>query len=142
MSIMLSTRAATMIKQTIGELLEDNVVLDIEGIDRMYLNLYQPMLRTRGGVSTFFREEHRGAKVTSTASMSPMIKPFVRDIHGFAKRKGVDVAPFAQGQNKDETTQAYLEKVDLWPKDKQTNTGYFPNPCHYTRGYPLAACRL
>nr|VFK52343.1 MAG: hypothetical protein BECKTC1821D_GA0114238_11692 [Candidatus Kentron sp. TC] len=39
-----------MIKQTIGELLEDNVVLDIEGIDRMYLNLYQPMLRTGGGV--------------------------------------------------------------------------------------------
>nr|VFK45933.1 MAG: hypothetical protein BECKTC1821E_GA0114239_10571 [Candidatus Kentron sp. TC] len=131
-----------MIKQTIGELLENNVVLDIEGIDRMYLNLYQPMLQTGGGVSTFFREEHKGAKVTSTASMSPMTKSFVRDIHGFAKREGVDVAPFAQGQNKDEITQAYLGTLDLWPKDKQTNSGNFPNPCHYTRGYPLAACRL
>ena len=38
-SIMLSTGAGPMIKQTIGELLENNVVLDIEGIDRMYLNL-------------------------------------------------------------------------------------------------------
>nr|VFK52219.1 MAG: hypothetical protein BECKTC1821D_GA0114238_11586 [Candidatus Kentron sp. TC] len=101
-----------MIKQTIGELLEDNVVLDIEGIDRMYLNLYQPMLQTGGGVSTFFREEHRGAKVTSMASMSSMTKSFVRDIHGFAKQEGVDVAPFAQGQNKDEITQAYLGKCE------------------------------
>nr|VFJ62649.1 MAG: hypothetical protein BECKFW1821B_GA0114236_10751 [Candidatus Kentron sp. FW] len=43
-----------MIKQTIGELLGNNVVLDIEGMDRMYLNLYQPRLQTGGGVATFF----------------------------------------------------------------------------------------
>ena len=66
-----------MIKQTIGELLQEKVVLDIEGIDRMYLNLYQPMLQTGGGVATFFREEHRGAKVASTALMSPMTKTFM-----------------------------------------------------------------
>nr|VFJ75813.1 MAG: hypothetical protein BECKFW1821C_GA0114237_10899 [Candidatus Kentron sp. FW] len=49
-----------MIKQTIGELLGNNVVLDIEGMDRMYLNLYQPRLQTGGGVVTSFREEHIG----------------------------------------------------------------------------------
>nr|VFK67871.1 MAG: hypothetical protein BECKUNK1418G_GA0071005_11718 [Candidatus Kentron sp. UNK]VFK69952.1 MAG: hypothetical protein BECKUNK1418H_GA0071006_102134 [Candidatus Kentron sp. UNK] len=39
-----------MIKQTIGQLLENNVILDIEGID-WYLNLHQPRLRTGGEAS-------------------------------------------------------------------------------------------
>ena len=106
----MSTGAGTMIKQTIGELLEEKVVLDIEGIDRMYLNLYQPMLQTGGGVSTFFREEHRGAKVTSTALMSPMTKSFIHDIYSFAKQEGVDIVSFDKGQSKDEVTQRYLAK--------------------------------
>ena len=50
-----------MIGQTVREVLEGKVVLDIEGIDRLYLNLYQPMLQTGGGVATFFKG-HRGAK--------------------------------------------------------------------------------
>nr|VFK16496.1 MAG: hypothetical protein BECKLFY1418C_GA0070996_10245 [Candidatus Kentron sp. LFY] len=55
-SIVYQPGLAVMIKQTIGELLEEEekVVLDIEGID-WYLNPYQPMLRTGGGVATFFR---------------------------------------------------------------------------------------
>nr|VFJ68509.1 MAG: hypothetical protein BECKFW1821B_GA0114236_11451 [Candidatus Kentron sp. FW] len=80
-----------MIKQTIGELLGNNVVLDIEGMDRMYLNLYQPRLQTGGGVATFFREEHRNAKIASTALMGPMSKAFVRAIQDFARREGVDI---------------------------------------------------
>ena len=51
-----------MIEHTLRELLEDKVELDIEGIDRLYLNAYQPRLQTGGGVVSFFRE-HRGAQV-------------------------------------------------------------------------------
>ena len=32
-----------MINQNLGELLQDKVTLDIEGIDRLYLNAYQPL---------------------------------------------------------------------------------------------------
>ena len=99
-----------MIKQTIGQLLGNNVVLDIEGIDRMYLNLYQPRLQTGAGVATFFKEEHRGAKVVSTALMGPMSKSFVQAIQKFAKREEVDIIPFAKGQRKDDLTQEYLRK--------------------------------
>jgi hypothetical protein len=35
-----------MIEQTVRELLEEKVTLDVEGIDRLYRNLYQPMLQT------------------------------------------------------------------------------------------------
>ena len=45
-----------MIEQNLRELLEEKVSLDIEGIDRLYLNAYQPMLQTGGGVSVFFED--------------------------------------------------------------------------------------
>ena len=99
-----------MIKQTIGQLLEKNVVLDVEGIDRMYLNLYQPRLQTGAGVATFFKEEHRAAKVVSTALMGPMSKAFVRAIQDFAKREKVEVVPFEKGQSKDDITRERLAK--------------------------------
>ena len=69
-----------MIEHTVRELLEDKVKLDIEGMDRIYLNAYQPRLQTGGGVVGFFRE-HRGAVVASTSLMGPMSKAFVADIH-------------------------------------------------------------
>ena len=65
-----------------GELLEEKVTLDVEGIDRLYLNLYQPMLQTGGGVASFFKQ-HRGAKVASTALMGPMSHAFVKSIRDY-----------------------------------------------------------
>jgi len=97
-----------MIGQTVRELLEGKVVLDIEGIDRLYLNLYQPMLQTGGGVATFFKG-HRGAKVASTTLMAPMTHTFVKAIHDFAKREGVEIVAFAKGQRKDDVTRERLK---------------------------------
>jgi len=98
-----------MVEQTVRELLEGRVVLDVEGIDRLYLNLYQPMLQTGGGVATFFKV-HRGAKVASTALMGPISHAFVKAIHDFAHREGVEIVAFAKGQRKDEVTRERLTK--------------------------------
>jgi hypothetical protein len=97
-----------MIDHTVRELLEDKVELDVEGIDRLYLNAYQPLLQTGGSVVGFFRE-HRGAVVASTSLMGPMSKAFVANIHGFAKREGVEIMHFERGQRKDEETQRRLK---------------------------------
>jgi hypothetical protein len=97
-----------MIEQTVGELLEEKVTLDIEGIDRLYLNLYQPMLQTGAGVAAFFKQ-HRGAKVASTALMGPMSHAFVKAIRDFAKREGVEIVSFAKGERKDEVTKQRLQ---------------------------------
>ena len=89
-----------MVEQTVRELLEGHVVLDVEGIDRLYLNLYQPMLQTGGGVATFFKV-HRGAKVASTTLMAPISHAFVKAIHDFARREGVEIVagrPTDEGQ--------------------------------------------
>ena len=100
-----------MIEQTVREVLEGKVVLDIEGIDRLYLNLYQPMLQTGGGVATFFKG-HRGAKVASTTLMAPMTHTFVKAIHDFAQHEGVEIVAFDKGQRKDEVTRERLKTFD------------------------------
>ena len=97
-----------MIKQNLRELLEEKVTLDIEGIDRLYLNAYQPMLQTGGGVSHFFRN-HRGAVVASTTLMAPMSKEFVASIHRFIKKSELDKVRFYKGQRKDEETKRRLK---------------------------------
>jgi len=101
----------TMINQTVGELLKDKVTLDIEGIDRLYLNAYQPLLQTGGGVSHFFKQ-HRGALVASTTLMAPMSHQFVTDIQQFAKQHQLEFVRFKPGQRKDEETQKRLKVFD------------------------------
>ena len=97
-----------MVDQTVAELLKDHVTLDLEGIDRLYLNLYQPRLQTGGGGATFFKV-HRGAQVASTVLMAPISRDFVKAIHAFAQREGVDIVPFRKGQRKDEITRERLK---------------------------------
>ena len=46
---------------TIPELLCDHVSLDIECVDRVYLNGYVPTLQTSGAL-VYFLEQQRGAK--------------------------------------------------------------------------------
>ena len=57
-----------------------NVTLEVEGIDRMYLNAYVPGLPS--GVAAFFRR-HRGQPFASSALMDPISRAFVAAIHAF-----------------------------------------------------------
>jgi hypothetical protein len=41
------------IPQTVAEVLREHVTLEVEGIDRMYLNVYVPALQRAGGVASF-----------------------------------------------------------------------------------------
>ena len=45
--------------RSVADVLSDHVTLEVECIDRMYLNLYVPKLQYEGGVVGFFRG-HRG----------------------------------------------------------------------------------
>jgi len=101
-----------MIGQTIGELLTEHVTLDIEGIDRLYLNAYQPRLQTGGGAAYFFRKQ-RGAAVASTLVMAPMSHAFVKAIETFAATEHIDVVHFLKHQSKDEETQRRLQAAPL-----------------------------
>ncbi len=51
---------------TVPELLDGHTVLDIECLDRIYLNGYVPKLQVGGQVVTFLHE-HRGMPIASPA---------------------------------------------------------------------------
>ena len=56
-----------------------HVTLEIESIDRMYLNGYIPGLHCPGGVAWLLRER-RGARFASSMLLDPISRDFERDI--------------------------------------------------------------
>jgi hypothetical protein len=97
------------VARSVADVLDDHVVFEVESIDRMYLNVWQPRLAYGGGVQGFF-VGHRGYHYASTALMDPMTKAFVADIHGFVAARGLELVHFAKGQRKDDLAQEFLAR--------------------------------
>jgi len=93
-----------------ADVLADHVLFEIEAIDRMYLNLYQPRLQHGAGIAAFF-VGHRGNRFASSALMAPMTRAFVADIGHFIAARGLDLVRFAPGQRKDLVTAGYLRRA-------------------------------
>jgi hypothetical protein len=97
------------VARTVADVLRDHVTLELEGIDRMYLNLYVPVLQSVGGIVWYLRE-HRKQPYASTAAVAPMTEAFVRSIEEFVDRYGIDLVSFEKRQRKDDVTQKYLQR--------------------------------
>ena len=95
------------IARSVAEVLSDHVTLEIESIDRMYLNLYQPRLQHPAGAVQFFRS-HRGVPIASSALMGPMSRDFVAAIHDFVAAQDVPLVDFHKGQRKDDVAKRLL----------------------------------
>ena len=93
------------VPRTVAEVLRQHVTLEVEGIDRMYLNVYQPRLQTDSGVAAFFRF-HRGHTFASSALMDPMSKAFIAAVERFVQQQ-IPLIPFAKGQRKDDVAKEY-----------------------------------
>ncbi len=93
--------------RSVADVLVDHVTLEVECIDRMYLNLYVPRLQYATGVVGFFKN-HRGMTFASSVLMDPMTRGFVRDIERFVAATGVDLVTFERGQRKDDVAKEYL----------------------------------
>jgi hypothetical protein len=99
------------VARSVSDVLADHVVLEVECIDRMYLNLYVPKLVYPAGVVGFFKG-HRGMPFASGALMDPISKAFVANIHRFVDDHGVDLVHFAKGERKDDVALRYLAAHD------------------------------
>src|SRR5262245_41893993 len=95
--------------RSVADVLKHHVTLEVEGIDRMYLNVYQPWLQTDRGVASFFRF-HRGETFASSALMNPMSKSFVARTERFVKENQIPLITFTKGQRKDDVTQEYRSR--------------------------------
>src|SRR5712691_1244260 len=96
---------------SVAEVLSEHVSLEIESIDRLYLNLYVPRLQYPGGAVGFFRH-HRGQPFASSALMAPMTRAFVRSMEPYCQSHDIPVITFRPGERKDDVAQAYLARCD------------------------------
>jgi hypothetical protein len=94
-----------------ADVLAGHVTLEVECIDRMYLNVYQPRLQHPEGLVQFLRS-HRGYPIASSALLEPISRTFIADLYRFAGEAGVPVLSFAKGQRKDDLAQEFLAEFD------------------------------
>ncbi len=95
----------------VSEILEEHVTLELEGIDRMYLNAYVPGLQSPEGTAWFFKS-HRGQPFASSALMDPISKAFVAAIEQYALAEQIPVITFQKGQRKDDIAAALRGEFD------------------------------
>jgi hypothetical protein len=94
------------VARSVAAVLREHVTLEVEGIDRMYLNAIVPVLQSEGGIAWFFRE-CRGHAFASSALMAPMTRSFAESIERFVRSAGLDVVTFEKKQRKDEVAAQY-----------------------------------
>ena len=95
------------VARSVAEILTGRVSLEIESIDRMYLNVYVPQLQHTGGVASFF-QAHRGHPFASSALMDPISKDFIAGFHRMCRNLDVPMIDFVKGQRKDDVALEYL----------------------------------
>lgn len=98
-----------MIAQSVADILSHHVTLSVEGIDRLFLNVYVPKLQHEMGIVGFFRD-HRGQPLPSAALMQPMSRSFVAGLESYAARQEIPLVQFRKGQRKDDVMKEHLRK--------------------------------
>ena len=95
--------------KNVAELQGENVVFELECIDRMYLNLYVPQLASAPGVAAYFRG-YKGHRFASTKEAVAMSEGFRRQVFDFAERHGIPIIRFEKGMRKDDVMHKRLRK--------------------------------
>jgi hypothetical protein len=94
---------------TVNEVLDGHAVLDIECLDRVYLNAYVPILQSSGQVVAFMTQ-HLGLPIPSPALMEKIGTKFRRAVASFAEANHIPLVRFAKGDRKAEVMRPYLDR--------------------------------
>jgi hypothetical protein len=95
---------------TVNDLLDGHVGLDLECLDRIYLNGYVPNLQVSGQVVNFLTQ-HLGYQIASPAVFKKLGTRFRAQVRGFAAEREVPVVRFVKGQRKLEVMRPLLERA-------------------------------
>jgi len=87
------------VTKSLAELQKEHVVMQLECIDRMYLNAYVPQLTSEAGIAAFCRG-YLGHRFASTKQAVAMTETFVKSIRAFIESEGVELVHFKKGQRK------------------------------------------
>ncbi len=92
----------------VNDLLDDHVVLDLECLDRIYLNVYVPKLQMPGQV-IYFLHDHRKMPIASPAIMEKMGNRFREAVRSFATTNNIPIVRFMKGERHIEVMEPYLK---------------------------------
>lgn len=95
----------------INDLLAGHVALEVECLDRVYLNGYVPNLQVGGQVVTFLCD-HRGATIPSPALFNKIGVAFRKAVTSFAQDNDIPVVRFTKGDRKIDVVRPYLEAAN------------------------------
>lgn len=86
---------------TIPELLNGHVTLEVECLDRLYLNGYIGRLATSGGLVTFMREQ-LGKPIPSPVVLGQVTEKFREAVKAQADRQQIPIYQFNHKERKDD----------------------------------------
>jgi hypothetical protein len=94
---------------SLTDLLRQHVTLELECLDRLYLNAYVPKLQYEGGARWYLRTQ-RGQRVPTSAGMGPLTQAFVAAVDAYVAAHELPVLTFKPGERKDDVIKPYLAK--------------------------------
>lgn len=92
----------------VQSILRDRVEFQIESIDRVFLNLYQPRLQCPDGLLRFLHGQRR-QPIASPALLGQMTTRFVQGIKEFAEAQDIPIVHFQKGVRKEEVARSYFD---------------------------------
>src|SRR3970040_72861 len=93
----------------VNEILRDHVNLEVDCMDRLYLNGYIPNLQVPGQLVNFLTK-HRGNVIPSPILLGKIGQQFQQAIHEYAERHKIPLVHFESGERKDDLAQEYRLK--------------------------------
>src|SRR6478609_1507604 len=117
--------------KNVAELQGENVLFELECIDRMYLNLYVPQLASAPGVAAYFRG-YKGHRFASTKEAVAMSEGFRRQVLDFAERKATPIIRFEKGMRKDDVMHKRLHDP-LGNYARPASAAGDSRPAHFAR---------
>jgi hypothetical protein len=95
---------------TVDEVLGGHVALDIECLDRVYLNAYVPILQSSGQVVAFMTQ-YLDLPIPSPALFDKIGQKFRRSVASFAEANGIPWVKFAKDDRKADVMAPYLKQA-------------------------------
>jgi len=114
---------------TVPELLDGHTALDIECLDRIYLNGYVPMLQVGGQVITFLHG-HLGMKIASPAVLEQIGTRFRQAVARFAESNDIPMVKFKKGARKIEVMRPLLARAARSGRPRVAAIGWAQEFCH------------
>jgi hypothetical protein len=105
----MASRLRRVVPVTVNDVLDGQVALDLECLDRLYLHGYLGQLQVGGQVIQFLN--HRGYPVPSPACLQQIGDAFRRRVASFAEANHIPVVPLKAADRNIEVMRPYLKKA-------------------------------